>query len=232
MAKRESLNKESLNLEGADSASKSSGRSVRGGGGSGKVFGVIKFILGICLLPFVYASTLSFLREFTRVGGAWQHYFWWGVTGLLIVHLFVWEPAKVFTAGFKLIEILFNFFKPFVRVAPYVVPVYTLVVLISYGLFSTFIKDPWLIRSALFLLGFTLALHLVFSAKSLRGKREDLLKGNYIFGFSFVYLLNLLLLVFCFNVIFEKFSVFNFATNSYRIASTIFNSIFKQLFLR
>jgi hypothetical protein len=232
MAKKESLNKDKLNFEGADSSVRDSAGGAKGGAGASKAFGIVKFILGVCLLPFVYSSTLSFLREFALAGGAWQRYFWWGVGGLLLVHLFIWEPAKVYTAGFKLVELLFIFFKPFVHVAPYLLPVYTLVILVLYGIFSSFIKEPWLMRGALFSLGFTLTLHLIFSARSLRGKKGDFLKGNYIFGFSFVYLLNLVLLVFCFNVVFEKFSVFYFTVHSYHIAGDIFYSIFKQLFLR
>ncbi len=198
---------------------------------SQRLFGIIKLLLGVSLLPFVYGSTVSFLNEFAFIEKSLQSSFWSGLISLLIIYLFVWEPKVVYLKGHRLLEIIFSFFKPLVKVAPYLLPVYTLVLFALYGILSYFVKSPQLINNFAFLFGFSIALHLIFSAKSIRGKKDDFLKGNYIFGFSFIYILNVILLAFCLNLIFDKFSFVKFSNQSFQIASGVFYAVFKQLFL-
>jgi len=210
-------------------------------GFSGRVFGMIKFILGVCLLPFVYSTSLSFLNEFSLIEKSLQNYFWSGLISLIAIYLFVWEPAIIYAKGQKLLELIFNFFKPLVKVAPYLLPIYTIVLFIVYGILSFVFsagggsafggKSSALINYFIFLFGVSIGLHLIFSAKSLRSRQGDFLKSNYIFGFSFIYIINLLLFAFCLNLLFEKFSFVNFFNNSFQIARSIFAAVFKQLFL-
>ncbi len=196
-----------------------------------KIFGIIKFVLGLCLLPFVYSSSVSFLNELGLIEQIVQSYFWLGVISFLVIYLFIWEPAAVYSKGHKILELIFNFFRPLLRVAPYLLPIYTIIVFLLYQALSMAITSEWLVRYTMFLLGFTISLHLVFSAKSIRGKKNDFLKANYIFGFSFVFILNLIILAGCFNIIFKEFSLINFFNVSFQTAKGIFDAVFGQLFL-
>jgi len=195
-----------------------------------RIFSVIKLLLGLVLLPFVYSFTLAFLAELGLVEIGYQHYFWAGVISMLLFYLFIWEPAIIYNRGYRLVELIFNFFKPLVKVAPYLLPIYTIVLfLIFIVVFYIFrLKDS--LVYFVFLFGLSLTMHLIFSAKTIRGKKGDLLKSNYIFGFSFIYILNLFLLALILNVIFNKFSLVNFLNNSFQIAASIFQAIFRQLF--
>lgn len=195
------------------------------------LFGVTKLILGICLLPFVYSATVAFLNQFSLVDKTSQDYFWYGVICLIVIHLLVWEPAKIYSFGHKILELVFNFFKPLVKVAPYLLPIYTITLFVLYIILAVFNKSSELLTVFIFLFGFSISLHLVFSAKTLRSKKGDFLKGNYIFGFSFVYIINVSILAFFLNVIFEKFSFVNYSNQAYQAAGYIFKVIFKQLFL-
>ncbi len=225
MVKKEFPNnkKENLTPHAQGASSKSSWLS-------NKVFGIIKFILGTCLLPMVYSSTVSFFNEFSAVNKPLQNYFWSGLISLLLVYLFVWEPVIIYQKGHRVLEIIFSFFKPLLNVAPNLLPIHTIIALATYGILSIFIKADWLIKLFVFLFGFTLALHLVFAAKSIRVKK-DFLRANYIFGFSLIYIINLMLLAFCLNLIFAEFSFVNYFNNTFQITKNIFCTIFKQLFL-
>ena len=209
---------------GGDFSSKISGLSS-------KIFGIIKFILGILLLPFVFSTIVSFLNEFGLVHKDLQWMFFDGVICFLGIYLFIWEPATIYNKGHKLVEIVFSFLRPMVNVAPFLLPIYTILFFILYGLLSLGIKSGWLIEYTLFLVGFSAVLHLVFSAKTIRTKKGDFLKGNYIFGFSFILILNLALLALCFSFIFKEFSFVNFCNISFTIAKNIFYAVLKQLFL-
>ncbi len=198
---------------------------------SSKLFGVIKIILAALILPFVYSSVVSFLNEFRQVDKWLQQVFWNGAITFLAAYLFIWEPALIYKKGHKLLEIMFSFFKPMVNVAPFLLPIYTILLFIIYGLLSLAIKSGWLIEYAFFLIGFSTILHLAFSAKTIRTKKGDFLKANYIFGFSFIFILNLALLAFGFSLIFKEFSFVNFCNISFTIGRNIFYVVFKQLFL-
>ena len=187
MRKKESLKKEIPESDIGKPAPKISGFSAG-------AFGVIKFILGVSLLPFVYSLSVSFLKEFRLIDPQLQSYFWSGVVSLLVVYLFIWEPAAVYAKGQKLVEVIFQFFHPLVKFAPYLLPVYTLILFVAYAFAAVTFKSADTINYFVFLFGFSMAMHLVFSAKSMRSKQGDFLKANYIFGFSFIYIVNIALL--------------------------------------
>jgi len=223
-------------MEKKESPKKSFPKVSEGGqskiaGISSKAFGIIKFILGISLLPFVYSFSVSFLREFWFIDKPSQEYFWAGIITFLILHLFIYEPALIYRQGHRLLEIVFSFFSPLVKVAPFVLPIYSIIIFILYLLFSLFFKSSDFFHFFLFIFSFSLALHLVFSAKSVRTKQNDFLKANYIFGFSFIYIINLLFLSMCLSLIFKGFSFVGFFNNAVVSASNMFLSVFKQLFL-
>jgi hypothetical protein len=201
------------------------------GGMTRRTSGIIKFILGVFLLPFVYSLTISFLNEFSIIEKPLQNNFWAGVISFLLIYLFVWEPAKIYLKGQKLLEVIFRFFAPLVRIAPYLLPIFFILIFIGYLILAVLVKSDQLLNYSIFLFGFTIALHLVFSAKSLRLRQGDFLKANYIFGFSFIYIINLILLSFFLNIIFAKFSIVNFLNYSFQTAKEIFGTLFKQFFL-
>ncbi|MCM8797597.1 MAG: hypothetical protein NC923_06980 [Candidatus Omnitrophica bacterium] len=199
---------------------------------SGRVFSIVKFILGICLLPFVYSSTSSFLQEFSHLMSVMQGYFWAGIISFLVIYLFVWEPVIIYNKGHKLVEVCCSFFKPLVKVAPYLVPIYLVILFIAYIFLRLLTKESWLLTCSLFLFGFSIAMHLVFSAKTVRSKKEDFLKANYLFGASFIYLVNVFIMAGGLSMVFKEFSFASFGRSSFAMASSIFYTVFKQLFLR
>ncbi len=195
------------------------------------LFGVTKFIFGILLLPFVYSVTVSFLNEFGVVGQLNRDYFWAGLITLLIIYFFIWEPLKIYNLGHKILEFMFSYVQPLVKVAPYLLPIYTIVLCIAYAIVSRINESPDILNYFMFLFSFSMGLHLIFSAKTIRGKKNDFLKGNYIFGFSFVYILNILVLGFILNIIFPNFSFVNLFNQTYQTAKSLFSAAFNQLFL-
>lgn len=103
MEKKESLKKEPLIPEKPFTPA-SSGIGAKLSGLYNKSFGVLKLILGICLLPFAYSSVVSFLKEFSLIEKSLQGFFWWGGVSFLGIYLFAWEPVLIYTKGHKLLE--------------------------------------------------------------------------------------------------------------------------------
>ena len=78
-----------------------SGGSSKSAWISNKIFDIIKLILGICLLPFVYSASVSFLSQISYIDVTLQNYFWAGVITLVLIYLFIWEPTVVYERGHK-----------------------------------------------------------------------------------------------------------------------------------
>lgn len=192
---------------------------------------LLKFAVGLCLLPIVYAVSVCFARELIKLEPLVIHSFIWGIAGFLVVYLFIWEPAVLYKKGQRILEVLFRFFAPLVKVAPFVLPIYTILIFLIYFILVSFMDLRNLLPVFLFGAGFSLALHLVFSAKTLRSKQGDSLKANYIFGFSWIYILDVLLLTLFFNLAFENFSILTFLNGSCQLAKNIYQALFSQMFL-
>jgi len=196
-----------------------------------RLFSVVKLLLGICLLPFVYSATVVFLQEAQRLEAGIVQSLATGVAVLLIFYLFIWEPGVVYAKGQKILQAIFKFFAPLVKVAPYLLPIYTIILFLLCGLVGLISRSTASLKYFVFLFGFSITLHLVFGAKSLRSRKGDFLKANYIFGFSFVYILNIALLSFGLSLFFEKFSFVNFCNLTYLIGQRLYVGLFRQFFL-
>ena len=232
MEKKELPNKKPLDKKPQDAQAKPEAKS------SGKLKAIlnrtadiIKLIFGICLLPFVYFLTESFLMQFSGLDSLLQSYFWAGVATLLLVHLFIWEPAIIYNRGHRLLEVVFNFFQPLVKFAPYVFPIYTLIVFMVYALLSLFIQDSWFLQYALYFLGLTFALHLIFVSRTVRSKKGDILMSNYIFSFSFIYIVDICLFSFLLSLAVKDYSFAKFVVYGFSAAAEVFKAVFNQLFL-
>jgi len=195
-------------------------------------FIIPKLILGICLLPFVYSFSVSFLNQLRLIEVELQNFFWAGLISFLIIYLFVYEPLIIYQKGQKLCQILFRFFAPLVKVAPYLLPVYFIILFLGYLFYALIFKSNlYAIKYFIFLFSFSLGLHLIFTAKVLRAKK-DFLRINYLFGFSFIYILNIILFVLCLDLITPEVSFVNFFQQAYKDGIDFLYAIFKQLFLR
>jgi hypothetical protein len=236
MGKKEFLKDNNIDFSKLDPALESSGEiKSKTSVFLNRILHIIKLLLGISLLAFVYSSSTAFLKEFNFVEKPLRAYFWSGVISFLILYLFIYEPARIYEKGQRLLGLIFKFFAPLVRVASYLLPIYTIIIFSLYPLFQLILKHKGQSAAAtsyfVFLGGFSITLHLVFSAKSLRSRRGDFLKGNYVFGFSFVYIINMLLVALCLSLILEKFSFIDFSSDAFQTAKDIFKAIFKQIFI-
>lgn len=191
----------------------------------------LKFVIAVCLLPITYAVSVSFRQELLKLSLEVISPFIWGIVSFLGFYLFIWEPAILFNKGQRILEVIFRFFAPLVKVAPFVLPIYTIIIFIVYFILIPFVDMQKFEPAFLFAIGFSLSFHLVFAAKTLSSKQKDFLKVSYIFGFSWVYILDSLLLAFFFNLAFENFSFLAFFNNSYEITKNIYLAAFSQLFL-
>ena len=196
-----------------------------------KLLSIFKLLCGLTLLAFVYAGSRGFFTKFRLADAGLQTCFWSGIVSFIIFYLFVYEPAVIYRKGQNILAFVFKFFSPMVKVAPFVLPIYSIIVFACYPLLRLITTANDAAGYVVFLGGFTWMLHLVFTARTLRSRTGDFLKANYIFGFSLIYILNLLLIAFCLSLIVDKFSFVQFFQSSFEAARDLWMTVTRQIFV-
>ena len=197
-----------------------------------KLLAVLKLIVGIALLPLLYTSSVAFVNQMGHIQKSFQNFFWLGSLVFLIFFLFIWEPEVLYTGGQRLLEMIFSFFQPFARIAPFLLPIYTIILFMAYGLVSLGISESWFLEYCMLLAGFTIVMHIVFTARALGTQNDDFLKANYVLRFSLVYIINVMLLALLLGLVFKQFSSLEFFKGSFLSAREIVTALFKQIFVR
>lgn len=196
-----------------------------------RILSVLKLILAILLLPLVIGITVAFLENLHLMEGHVAAVFGWGVVSYLILHILLFEPAQVYDTGKKITEKAMNFFSPLVKVAGYCIPIFTIFSFAAYFFASLIWKEINLFPYFVFLASFTLTMHLVFTANSLKRKSPGELKENYFFSIFSIYIVNMLIVAVAFSLLSNNFSFLSFIRRCGEVAGAIYTASFRQLFV-
>ncbi|MBI5206834.1 MAG: hypothetical protein HY934_03490 [Candidatus Firestonebacteria bacterium] len=192
-----------------------------------KKFG--KFIIGIFLIPACigfskgYITLISSLKSLSQN----QLYFIYGLISYLIVHIIFRKPLSIYVFGHELThafwtkifggdvkdmkvsgeggEVKISKSNFFISLAPYFFPIYTLIILIIFGILSLVLNNyAQYINYFLFLLGLTLSFHILLTIEMIRTDQPDIKENGFIFSVSLIYFINLVIISALSNLIFIK----------------------------
>jgi hypothetical protein len=182
----------------------------------------VKFVVGVFLLPPCFIVTAAFFSALTHASGkdVWfTPEFWFfslGAVLWLIVYFGLPRPLVVYVFGHELTHalvvllmggrvsrfsvtrdgghIISSKINTWIALAPYFIPIYSVIVIGLYGLGSCFWNlEPY--RAVLYLLlGGTWAFHATFTLAMIPRGQTDLTYGGTFFSITVIYLMNLLLL--------------------------------------
>ncbi len=183
----------------------------------------VKFVVGLFLIPPAWVLTQTFFTAFTRTtlqDNFWlTEEFWFFALGILLwlVAFFgLPRPLVLYVFGHELTHalsvmimggkihhfevsrdgghILADRTNTWIALAPYVVPIYSVLVIALYGTLGLFFDTaPW--RFVLYLMiGITWGFHLSFTCWMIAKGQPDLHYGGTFFSLMVIYLLNLALL--------------------------------------
>jgi hypothetical protein len=174
--------------------------------------------IGIFLLPFCYGFLSSFIDQIisVRTVGYGELWFLAGVFSYPIFHYFIVKPRFLSTLAHELTHVLWglifrakvkdlrvkresgfvNLSKTnfAIRLAPYFFPFLTIFVVLS----SFFLRPEYLIF-ILFLVGFTLSLHLITTLETLKIRQPDIYKTGVFFSLPVIFLANLFVIILVLN---------------------------------
>jgi hypothetical protein len=193
-------------------------------------FVVLKFLFAVLILPLVIASTFAFQNELVKFEPALRDALSWGMFSYIILKFFVYDFGIVYAFGQRLVTAAFQFLKPLVNAAPYVFPVYSMLVLAVYAVMSWMGGlDTW--RTVfLFLFSFTFSMHIILTAQDLYNKDSSAGKPTYFFGMSLVYILDVFLMALLASLVLPGFSFPTFFNDLTGASGNIYKVVIGQLF--
>ena len=196
-----------------------------------KIFEILKFVFFILLLPVVVASTIGFVQGLGALSKETIEFLLYGIVVYLFIHVFIYEPQPVYQYGQNLVTVIFRFFSPLVKVASFLFPIYTILLLIISYFVGLIFKSKDLGNYFMFTISATFTMHMVFTAKILRDKDSNIIKPNYFFAISLIYVINIFILAMMFNLILGEFSFIKFFSTATTLAGNVYRAVFKQLFV-
>ena len=179
------------------------------------------------------------------------NYFVWGLVVYVILHLLFYKPAYLYVLGHEAVHagmawILGGKIKSFkvskeggqvgttksnfiIELAPYFIPIYAIIVTLAYFVVSK--SYPGTNGSIfLFLIGFTLAFHIISTVEIMKIKQPDIVKSGYIFSIAIVYIINIIVISLIFGLTFEGFAINKFFLDLWSGSRFIYAAVVRQLF--
>lgn len=186
----------------------------------GAVSRMVKFALALALVPVCIGMTLGarefFAGSWGRLAGA-RHLFNWflyGAGSFALLAMLMWRPVVVYVFGHELMHALATWMclgkvskfgasanggqvassksNTLIRLAPYCVPLYALLVGGAYLLVSRWWRPlGGQVHWVVFALGFFYAFHVGFTLWSLRRDQPDLKPDGWVFSLVVIYLANM-----------------------------------------
>ena len=224
--------------------------------GSSKAGEAVKTVIGLLLLPVVASISLTFYRQFGSFNSSWtvgQQYFMMGVAVYCFMHLLVFKPSYIYVLGHESVHALATWiclgqvksFKVnsatgsvvtsknniFISLAPYFVPFYSILLAIGvYTANNVFLSTPLPYKYFLFMLGFTLALHIIMTIDALKTKQPDLVKAGYLPSGIIIYVINVIVIAGILGLMTNGFSFTGFMSDAWNVTAEIYKKIYAQLF--
>jgi len=93
------------------------------------VLAIMKFVLAVLLMPFVWAASVNFHGYVVAMPGTFDEFFFWGMFGFLVCFLFFYQFWGVYELGQKIVANIFQFMAPVNDVMAKIIPFYLTVIL-------------------------------------------------------------------------------------------------------
>ena len=216
---------------------------------------ILRFLLGLLAIPAAAVASRSLYNQLALVSDLEQNqlYFLGGVGVYLVIHSLFYKPSYLYVLGHELTHAVFTWFcggrvrsfratseggevtttksNFFIILGPYFFPIYTILACCIYFGISLFSGANEYVSQFIFLIGFSWAFHVVFTAHFIKMKQPDILKIGTVFSMSLIYLINLAILAFILSLLFVEVSFWEFVKASSCQTFNFYQHLFTGLLL-
>ena len=212
----------------------------------------IKFVIGVLVAPIAFGVTAAFYNNIVLIKELARslNFFLYGITSYVILHILFYKPTYLYVIGHEAVHagvawLFGGRIKSFkvsgeggavgtdktnavIELSPYFIPIYTiLITLIYFVIVSSYNING---STFVFLIGFTLAFHIISTVEVLKIRQPDILKSGYFFSIVMVYILNIIVISVIFSLVFPSFSIKKFFVDLWVVSRDIYAAIVAQLF--
>ena len=215
---------------------------------------LVRFLIALLLIPITIAVSLTLYRQLgiIRSFSPVQTLFLLGIGAYLVVHAIFYKPIYLYVLGHELTHAISALLcggkvksiavssqggrvsttksNLIITLAPYLIPIYAVVLLLIYLGISMVTNVVRYTNLFTFLIGFSLAFHVVLTVDCLKKEQPDILKSGTLFSLFLIYIVNICVIVFILGVIFPEISFLSFFKASATLSKEIYLSVFTQLF--
>jgi hypothetical protein len=193
------------------------------------IMSIVKFILSILLLPVVVGTARSFFDQLFSLGSFYDVIIC-GMLTYLIVSLFVVPLKGIYQLMQKAFSDLFKGVPFLASHLPLVLPLLPTLLLIVLYVMASLFKVTVAEKPFLFFVGFTLAMHVILTARELQEGDPDTLKPQYFLSMTLVFVMNLVIIAALLDLNFARFSFVEFYNSSVNFVKDLYLLLYKRLF--
>lgn len=213
---------------------------------------ILKSLIAVLALPIAVAMTVALYRNLGHVAemAGRMQFFLYGVVTYVVIHLLFYRPTVFYVFGHEAMHAAVSWLfggkiKGFkvakeggsvttdktnmaVQLAPYFVPIYSIIIMVAYFI----VVQSYKINGSvfIFLIGFTLAFHIISTMEAMKVKQPDFVQAGYFFSVVVVYLMNIAVISGIFAGLFPSFSMKGVITDTCVMSRDIYLAAIKQVF--
>ncbi len=180
---------------------------------------LFKFFYGIILLPFCYGflKVFIFIIQKLEFSDRFVVIFLSGLIFYLIIHFCFYNPIRIYVIGHEFVHMIsawicgakvskvklkknsgavtVNRVNTFIALSPYFVPVYSIFLVILWGIIKYVLSVNLKIEIFIFLLGITVMFHIVLTAYTISVGQSDFNISGLMFSLVVIFIINLVMLI-------------------------------------
>jgi hypothetical protein len=188
---------------------------------------ILKIAVFLLILPLIIASYIAFQTQILSLPVNKEAWVLWGAGTYVALNLFVYDFKSIYTSGNSLVEKIMPFFKP----AGYIVPVYSVFLILVYVVALLFGRGASLQPYFLFAVAFTLTMHLVLTAHEIYESDNSVFKSHYLLVFGAILIASLFIISLLLTWAIQEYSFVGFVKSLSAHTTHLYRSIYKTLFV-
>jgi hypothetical protein len=188
---------------------------------------ILKIFCFLLILPLIIASIIAFQTQILSLPVNKEAWVLWGAGSYVALNLFVYDFKNVYTFGNSLVEKMITFLKP----AGYLVPIYSIFLIIIYVIAFIFGHGVSLQPYFLFSIAFTLTMHLILTAHEIYESDNSVLKAHYLFTFGAILVISFFIISLLLAWAIPEYSFVGFVKSLASQTFHLYKSVYKVLFV-
>ena len=192
---------------------------------------IVKFFFFLLVLPLAAAVVLAFQTQVLGLPVHKEQWILWGGGIFVLAYLFLYNFKEVYSFGQTIVSNLLKFSGPAAHAAAFIVPIYTVLIICLYLILNVAGVTARYEGCLLLALGFSVAMHIVLTARQLYEADSSPIKGHYLFIFGLAFVVNFFIISLLLGLAVPEFSFTGFLKILSKHAFSYYQAIYKAFFV-